>query len=119
MAAYNDSLRGYAFPIHSRDGFKCVYCGLDGTKSYSAWLCLSLEHLLPRGNRLRDTREYMVTACLFCNAADNHYFAKASERGITFKDKNRQELVAQRTPYVLKTRESYHRFWKSKVRVTR
>lgn len=31
MPGFTDALRGYAFAVHKRDGFKCRYCGLDGT----------------------------------------------------------------------------------------
>ena len=116
MPAYDDSLRGYTFPIHKRDGFKCVYCGLDGLLDFSAWLSLSRDHLLPVGHQQRDDCEYMVTACIFCNQADNHYFEQAEKRGIRFDGKTRDELVAQRAPYVMKTREDYRGFWERKVR---
>ncbi len=116
MAAFTDSLRGYAFPVHKRDGFTCVYCGLDGTRSFEAWLSLSWDHLLPKGHPLRDQHEYIVTACMFCNVADNRYFDRAAERGITFDAKTREELVAQRKPCVLKTRKSYREFWEAEVR---
>ena len=44
MAAFNDSLRRYAFPIHKRDHFKCRYCGADGSQSFATWLTLSWDH---------------------------------------------------------------------------
>jgi len=47
--------------------------------------------------------------------ADNQYFLRASERDITFEGKTREDLVAQRKPFVLKTRESYLIFWKTNV----
>lgn len=116
MASFTDSLRGYAFPVHKRDKFTCVYCGVDGSQSFANWLALSLDHLLPQGHPQREDQEYMVTACMFCNVADNQYFAQAAERGITFDDKTRADLVAQRRPYVLRTRESYRQFWEKNVR---
>lgn len=27
MASFSDALRGYAYPVHRRDGFRCRYCG--------------------------------------------------------------------------------------------
>jgi len=115
MPSFTDALRGYAFPIHKRDKYKCVYCGLDGTQSFSNWLSLSWDHLLPKEHPLRDDFEYIATACMFCNVADNQYFVKASKRGITFNDKSREELITQRKPYVMKTRESYREFWEFNV----
>jgi len=116
MPTFTDSLRGYAFPIHKRDGFKCIYCGLDGKQSLPAWLSLSWDHLLPRGDTRRDDPAFIVTACMFCNTADNHYLDHAAKRGITFEGKTRDDLVAQRRPYVMKTREDYGRFWETDVR---
>ena len=67
MPNFNDALRGYAFIIHMRDGFRCAYCGLDGTESFVNWLTLTQDHLLPKGHRERENKEYIVTACHFCN----------------------------------------------------
>lgn len=116
MAGYTDCLRGYSFAVHQRDGFKCRYCGLDGTTSFAAWLSLSLDHLLPRGHSDRNKPEYTVTACMFCNTVGNHYFRQAEKRGLTFDGKTPEELVAQRRPYVEKTRASYLHFWQDHVR---
>ena len=118
MPSFTKALRGYAFPIHKREKFTCVYCGLDGTQSFSDWLSLSWDYLLLKGHPLRDEPEYITTSCMFCNDDDNLYFDKASERGITFDGKSREELIAQRKAYVMKTCESYREFWKSHVQHT-
>jgi hypothetical protein len=57
-----------------------------------------------------------VTACMFCNGADNHYFRLAPGRGISFEGLSPEQLVDQRRPYVQKTRESYRAFWEEHVR---
>jgi len=116
MPRFGDALRGSAFPTHKRHGFKCVSCGLDGTQSFTAWLSLSWEHLLPKGDPRRDDRAYIVTACMFCNLADNHYFRHAAKRGITFEGKTPDELVVQGRPYVMETREDYRRIYETDVR---
>jgi hypothetical protein len=116
MAVFDDALRGYAFPVHQRDGFKCRYCGLDGTQSFSTWLSLSWDHLLPKGHSDRNKLDYIVMACMFCNTADNRYFDQAIKRGIGFEGKTPDELVAQRLPYVQKTRQSYEEFWMQHVK---
>jgi 5-methylcytosine-specific restriction endonuclease McrA len=116
MSSYNDSLRGYSFPVHQRDKFKCRYCGIDGSKSFDAWISLSWDHLLPRGHKQWDDLDYIVTACNFCNTADNLYFEKAKERGLIFNGLTQEELVEQRKQYVQGTREKYHEFWKAKVK---
>lgn len=52
MPRFDDALRGYAYPIHKRDGFRCRYCGLDGTQSFASYFDLAAE----RGLRLDDLR---------------------------------------------------------------
>jgi hypothetical protein len=74
MPGFTDALRGYAHPTHRRDGFRCRYCGLDGTSSFGSWLSLSWDHLLPKNDSRRNDTDYIVTACMFCNVADNRYF---------------------------------------------
>jgi hypothetical protein len=100
MRNYTDALRGYAHAVLKRDGFRCRYCGLDGSKSFSAWLSLSWDHLLPRGHPERHNPKFIVAACMFCNTADNQYFQHAEERGLRFDGLTPEELVKQRRPYV-------------------
>lgn len=115
MPGFTDSLRGYALEVHRRDDFRCRYCGLDGTASFAAWLSLSWDHLLPKGNPNRDNPDFIVTACMFCNTADNRYFDLADKRGVRFDNLTPEQLVNQRRPYVEKTRESYEAFWAEHV----
>jgi hypothetical protein len=115
MAGFTDALRGYALPVHQRDGFRCRYCGLDGTESFANWLSLSWDHLVPKGHPERDNLDYIVTACMFCNTADNRYFDLAIKRGLRFDGLTPDELVAQRLPYVEATRQSYREFWQGHV----
>jgi len=115
MPGFGDALRGYAFPTHRRDGFRCRYCGLDGTESFANWLSLSWDHLLPKGHQNRDNSDYIVTACMFCNTADNRYFDLAERRGLQLDGLTPDELVAQRLSYVEATRQSYREFWSANV----
>ncbi len=115
MNSFTDSLRGYGFKIFQRDNFKCRYCGADGAASFETWLTLTVDHLLPQGHPERNNPDYIVTACSFCNTADNRYFALASKRGLKFDGLTPDELVAQRWPYVQAVREAYRRFWDENV----
>ena len=119
MAKYDDALRGYAFEVHKRDGFKCRYCGADGAKSFDTWLALTWDHLLPEGHPNRDNIDFVVTACAFCSTADSRYFDQAKKHGLKFDDMTPEELIAQRLPYVKKTRQSYREFWEKRVITTR
>lgn len=115
MNNFTDSLRGYGREIYERDDFVCRYCGADGKKSFDTWLTLSCDHLLPKGHPNRGNRDYIVTACQFCNTADNLYFKHAEKRGLVFDGKTPEELVEQRKPYVLAVREAYREFWEKYV----
>lgn len=116
MPAFDDALRGYAHEVLKRDGFRCRYCGLDGSASFSGWLSLWWDHLLPKGHPDRDSPEFIVAACMFCNTADNHYFSKARERGLRFDGLSPDELIEQRRPFVEATRSAYREFWEANVR---
>jgi len=43
------------------------------------------------------------------------YFDLADQRGLRFDILDRDFLVAQRLPYVLKTRQSYRQFWEQQI----
>lgn len=116
MVKYTDALRGYAYPIHCRDGFTCRYCGIEGTSSFDTWLTLSWDHLLPKDHPDRNNPAYIVTACNFCNTADNRYFDHAIKRGLRFDGMTPEELIEQRRPWVLATRQGYREFWEAHVK---
>jgi hypothetical protein len=103
--------------VHERDKFVCPYCGVDGTKSFDTWLSFSRDHLLPTGCDDREKDEYIVTACQFCNTADNQYFVKAEKEGYSFDDKTPEELIEQRWKAVQKTRQEYKEFWVERISI--
>ncbi len=115
MKKFTDALRGYAYEIHQRDNFKCRYCGADGRRSFDTWLTLSWDHLLPKGHPNRDNFDYIVTACNFCNTADNHFFEHAEARGLRFDNMSAEQLIAQRLLYVERTRQGYREFWEKRI----
>ncbi len=56
MPKFGDALRGYGHEVLNRDGFRCQYCGFDGT-TFQAWLLLSVDHLLPTGDPKREDQD--------------------------------------------------------------
>jgi hypothetical protein len=58
---------------------------------------------------------FIVTACMFCNTADNRYLEMAGRRGLTLEGLTPEELVAQHLPYVEATRQKYREFWNERV----
>ena len=113
MTTFTDSLRGYGHRIYQRDDYTCRYCGADGRTSFEVWLTLSVDHLLQKGHPERDNPDYMVTACNFCNTADNHYFTKY---GLTFDGLTPDQLVELRREKVQAVRDKYKEFWEENVK---
>ncbi|OGO37272.1 MAG: hypothetical protein A2W35_00330 [Chloroflexi bacterium RBG_16_57_11] len=107
MPKYTDALRGYAHPILKRDGYKCRYCGLDGTL-WPNWLFLSWDHLLPVGHPQRENPDFIVAACRFCNEAHNRKVYEVE--GMT-----PEQLVEQKKPFVLAKRAEYRQFYDREV----
>ena len=105
---YTDSLRGYSHETHRRDGFRCVYCGLDGTE-WPTWLFLSRDHLVPPGHQLRDDPNYIVTACRFCNECCNRTV-------FDVQGKSPAEIVTMKRIAIQRVRNAYHEFWATSVR---
>jgi len=103
----SQSLRGYGYATHKRDDFVCVYCGMDG-KIWPNWLFMTLDHLLPPGHTERNTPDFIVTACSFCNVVHNR-------TRFNIDGKTPEELVEQKRPMVLARREQFRDFWKAHV----
>ncbi len=79
------------------------------------WLFLSVDHLLPKEHPHRDGDDFIVTACTFCNTADNQFFRHSKERGLRFDGLTPAELIEQRKPYVTRVRTEYKQFWREMV----
>jgi 5-methylcytosine-specific restriction endonuclease McrA len=52
--------------IFRRDGFRCVYCGFDGS-TFEGWAFLQVDHFKPRSKGGTEESENLVTACIVCN----------------------------------------------------
>jgi 5-methylcytosine-specific restriction endonuclease McrA len=111
MPSYGDALRGYAHFILKRDGFKCRYCGLDGTQ-WPNWLYLSWDHLLPKGHPERDNTDFIVAACRFCNEVHNR-------TDFPVEGKTPEELVEQKKRLILEKRAEYKQFFDKEVKSNR
>jgi hypothetical protein len=72
---------GYGPPVFERDGYVCVYCGLNMLASYEGWLQLSVDHVIPqqmikRNDYRKDWIEdlaNLVTCCRSCNEFGNRF----------------------------------------------
>lgn len=106
MAKYGDSLRGYGYKVHKRDGFICQYCGFDG-RSFSGWLQLTVDHIIPRGQGGTDEDDNMVTVCHVCNSITSRMKFSI---GMSIED-IKQEKIKK----VKERQAEYRRFWIEKV----
>ena len=52
--------------IYRRDGFRCVYCGHDGT-TFEGWRFLTLDHFVPLSKGGSVEAANLFTACVACN----------------------------------------------------
>jgi hypothetical protein len=86
---------------------------LELTGCTNIWLTLSVDHLLPVGHTDSEKDEFKVTACRFCNEADNYYFTKY---GLSLEGKSTEKLLEQRRSYVQAVRDKYKKFWEENVK---
>lgn len=105
MAKYSDSLRGYGRHIFERDKFICAYCGEDHS-SFKMWRFLTVDHLLPPGDKDREQSEWKVTACSFCNTARNRTTYEKMETTTP------ADIIRMKKENIKKTTDAYFSFWK-------
>ena len=67
MKSFQETLRGHGHPIFARDGFRCIYCGLDG-RDFLSWMQLSLDHIIPKNAGGDNTQANLATCCRSCNS---------------------------------------------------
>ena len=112
MPGFDDALRGNAFPVHQRDGFRCRYCGLDGIPASFAELAVvvvgppaSEWAPEPRQPRLhRDGGACSATRPTIATSTWPRSGGRASD------ELTPDELVAQRVTDVAATRAKYDKF---------
>jgi len=85
--------------ILERDGFRCQYCGLDGTASFENALNMSVDFVVPRARKGKKDERNLVACCRSCNLIKG-----------TRVYRNFDEAKA----YVLGRRNSLREAWESK-----
>jgi len=52
--------------VFEKDGFRCVYCGFDGS-SFDTWAFLQVDHFKPKSRSGTDDISNLFTSCWICN----------------------------------------------------
>jgi hypothetical protein len=70
----SSSRRDYGPPTFKACGYFCVYCGMDLNKDYQSWLCISVDHVVPKRVAWYNVHQdwimdgiNLVTCCRACN----------------------------------------------------
>jgi len=53
--------------ILERDGYRCQYCGLDGTASFENALAMQVDFVVPRARKGKKDPRNLVACCRPCN----------------------------------------------------
>ena len=53
--------------VFERDGYRCVYCGWDGTCELRAYMLLEPDHVVPKDKEGGPDADNVVTSCHICN----------------------------------------------------
>ena len=95
MNGYTDSRRDYGYKTHKRDGFRCQYCGFDGT-SFDGWQQLSVDRILPGNQGGKYEPDNTITACNACNSITSR---------MTFEPgQSREEIIERKKRHVAERR---------------
>jgi 5-methylcytosine-specific restriction endonuclease McrA len=86
--------------ILKRDGFRCQYCGLDGSSSFENSLVMSVDFIIPRARKGKKDPRNLVAACRPCNLIKGRHVFN-----------NFEEAKA----YILKRREELRKEWEGKL----
>jgi 5-methylcytosine-specific restriction endonuclease McrA len=118
--------RGYGVPTFNIDcGYVCVYCGFEMSYDYSTWLSISVDHVIPAGNKMTpwasdrkswiENRINLVTCCRACNEFLNQYpcndpMPNALDEFVKIRDKVFREKKKKALGRHRKEREWYEEY---------
>jgi 5-methylcytosine-specific restriction endonuclease McrA len=78
--------------VLERDGYRCRYCGLDGTASFENALVMSVDFVVPRAHKGRKDPENLVACCRPCNMIKGRRVYDSFEAAKTYVLARREEL---------------------------
>ena len=65
--------------IFERDGYKCIYCGWDGTRDLRAYMLLEPDHFVPKDKGGSIEADNVVTSCHICNTMKGPQVFRSTE----------------------------------------
>ena len=65
--------------IFERDGYKCIYCGWDGTRDLRAYMLLEPDHFVPTDEGGSPDADNVVTSCHICNSMKGKHVFRTIE----------------------------------------
>jgi len=76
--------------VYERYGFKCVYCGIDGSIDFETFFTanFAVDHVKPKALGGTDDPENLVLACHSCNLYKGKFDCNSVEEG--------REIIRQR-----------------------
>jgi hypothetical protein len=86
--------------ILERDGYRCQYCGLDGTASFDNALAMSVDFVVPRARKGKKDPKNLVACCRACNM---------------IKGRRVYANFEEAKAYVLERREELRKGWEAKT----
>jgi hypothetical protein len=69
--------------VYERSGFKCVYCGIDGSRDFETFFTanFSVDHVKPKSRCGTNAPENLVLACHSCNLYKRDFNCNSVEEG--------------------------------------
>jgi 5-methylcytosine-specific restriction endonuclease McrA len=78
--------------ILERDGYRCQYCGLDGTASFDNALAMSVDFVVPRARKGKKDPKNLVACCRACNMIKGRRVYKSFDEAKAYVLERREEL---------------------------
>ena len=98
---------GIRWDAHVRDGYRCVYCGLDGAV-LKRWDLFTNDHLVPEATGGPYTLLNVVTACLGCNQIKSGF--DPTDKGLDpLTEESRNRLISRAKEYI----EAHRKEWEA------
>jgi len=92
--------------IFERDGYKCVYCGWDGSHDLRAYMLLEPDHIVPKDKDGSPDADNVVTSCRMnaCPKVVTALWSRRYLRSARLAKRSPKRDVWQKTPCAASSR---------------